>query len=184
MNDLSNPKQQRIKRRHHEAIILFCWTWDVDVFKKASETWMRRTHTLHIIHHVLPLSVDGNVFFLFFFSVTSSFSHLERQNTFIKGAVCKSWLPAKSMLRNNKHKLAAQLVLSAIGLSSRLRKQLFDFGPGLVGNTRSCMHWPTRSKHILSCYFVGRSKFLKANLGFESSITIHRKHSKILLKKW
>lgn len=106
MNDLSNPKQQRIKRRHTRSDHFVLLNMRCQrVQKKASETWMRRTHTLRIIHQVSPLSAMAR--FCLFFSVTPLFSHLEQQNTFIKGAVCKNWLPAKSMLGNNEHKLAA-----------------------------------------------------------------------------
>lgn len=61
----------------------------------------------HFTHNSSSLAslCDGKV--CLFFSVTPLFSHLEQQNTFTKGAVCKSWLPAKSMLGNNEHKLTA-----------------------------------------------------------------------------
>lgn len=66
----------------------------------------------------------GGFFCLFFFPVTHSFNHLEQQNTFIKGAVCKNWLPAKFILGNNKHNFAApeRWCCLLIRLSSYLRK--------------------------------------------------------------
>lgn len=68
MNDLSNPKQQRIKRRHTRSDHFVLLNMRCQrVQKKASETWMRRTHTLRIIHQVSPPSVMAR-FVCFFLS--------------------------------------------------------------------------------------------------------------------